>query len=65
MLKGVAVMTGKEIYKKLIRLGWVEVSSKGGHRKLRKNGVMLIVPYHTTELARKTEHSIKKIANLK
>lgn len=59
------VMTGKEIYKKLIGLGWMEVLSKGSHRKLRKGSKMVIVPYHTTELAKKTEHSIKKIANIK
>lgn len=55
-------MTGKELYRFLLHNGWTEVSSKGSHRKLVKGNKILIVPYHTTELAKGTEKSILKQA---
>ena len=58
-------MTGKEIYRKLIKAGWIETTSKGSHRKLKKDGKIIIVPYHTTELAKGTERAIMKHAGLK
>ena len=58
-------MTGKELYRLLIQNGWKEVSSKGSHRKLRKENQTIILPIHTKELAKGTEKSIKKQANLK
>lgn len=55
-------MTGKELYRLLVKEGWIEISAKGSHRKLVKGSKKLIIPYHTTELAKGTEKSILKIA---
>lgn len=52
-----------EVYRRLLREGWREQESgKGSHRKLRRNGVSITVPYHSRELRVGTWESIKKRA---
>lgn len=52
-----------EVYRRLLREGWSEVEGgKGSHRKVRRNGITIVVSFHTKELARGTWESIKKKA---
>lgn len=52
-----------EVYRRLVREGWrVQEGGKGSHRKLRKDGVTIIVPYHRKELPRGLWESIRKTA---
>ncbi len=40
-------MTGKEIIKILVKAGWVHVSTRGSHYKLKKTGYQSVpVPVH-------------------
>lgn len=51
-----------EIYRRLLREGWTGVGGKGSHRKLVKDGRMIILPYHRLELAKGTWEKIKRDA---
>ena len=52
------VMSGKDVVAMLEKNGWVEVSHKGSHKKLKKNEMSCIVPMHD-EIKRGTLGSIK------
>lgn len=54
-----------EIYNDLIKEGWEDRGGKGSHRKLIKDGKMIILPYHRKELAKGTWEKIKKLAGWK
>lgn len=60
-------MTPREIIKLLEANGFEFVGSNGSHQKFRnsKTGKTCIVPYHSKELKRGTEHNILKQAGLK
>ena len=60
-------ITPKEIVKILKKNGFVEVSQKGSHLKLRneQTGKTVIVPMHSKELPLGTEQAILKQAGLK
>jgi predicted RNA binding protein YcfA (HicA-like mRNA interferase family) len=51
-----------EIYKKLLKEGWIEKEGKGSHRKLEKGDGMIILPFHRKELAKGTWEKIRKQA---
>ena len=51
------VVSGAEVVKALITAGFVEVSQRGSHRKLRHSNATVIVPMHK-ELASGTLRSI-------
>lgn len=48
-----------EIYRWAIKNGWVDKGGRGSHRKLEKNGRVVVVPYHRQELAKGTWLRIK------
>lgn len=54
-------ISGKEMVKLYLKAGWVIVpgQGKGSHVKLRKNGIMAIIPMHR-ELKKGTEHDLLK-----
>lgn len=60
-------ITPKEIVKILKKNGFVEVSQKGSHLKLKneQTGKTVIVPMHSKELPLGTEQAILKQAGLK
>ena len=60
-------ITPKEIVKILKKNGFVEISQKGSHLKLKdeKSGKTVIVPMHSKELPLGTEQAILKQAGLK
>ena len=60
-------ITPKEIVKILKKNGFIEVSQKGSHLKLKdeKSGKTVIVPMHSKELPLGTEQAILKQAGLK
>ena len=60
-------MTPKELIKKLIDNGFVIVSQKGSHVKLKNNNTnrQTIVPMHSRELKKGLEKAILKQANIK
>ena len=51
------VVSGVEVVKALVTAGFVEVSQRGSHRKLRHSNATVIVPMHK-ELAAGTLRSI-------
>jgi len=51
------VVSGAEVVKALVVAGFVEVSQRGSHRKLRRGEVTVIIPMHK-ELAAGTLRSI-------
>jgi predicted RNA binding protein YcfA (HicA-like mRNA interferase family) len=56
-------ISGKELVKILVRNGFDLVSQRGSHMKLRKDGIIVIVPNHK-ELRQGTLRSIIKITNI-
>jgi predicted RNA binding protein YcfA (HicA-like mRNA interferase family) len=54
-----------EIYRRLLREGWKDEGGRGSHRKMVRNGVILIVPMHPKELPKGTYHVIAKRAGWK
>lgn len=60
-------ITPKEMVKQLKKCGFVEVSQKGSHLKLRneKTGKVVIVPMHGKDIPSGTEQAILKQAGLK
>ena len=54
-----------EIYTRLIREGWKDEGGKGSHRKLERDGELIILPYHRKELAKGTWEKIRKQAGWK
>ena len=59
-------ITAKEMVKVLKKNGFVEVSQKGSHLKLRndKTGKTVIVPMHGKDIPNGTEQAIRKQAGL-
>lgn len=52
-----------EVYRRLLREGWEEVKGgKGSHRKLKREGVIIVLPYHSRELKPGLWEDIRKIA---
>jgi predicted RNA binding protein YcfA (HicA-like mRNA interferase family) len=51
------IVSGAEVVKALVVAGFVEVSQRGSHRKLRRGEVTVIIPMHK-ELAAGTLRSI-------
>jgi predicted RNA binding protein YcfA (HicA-like mRNA interferase family) len=59
-------MNGKDFVKLLKKDGWILDRIKGSHHIMRKNGVSLSVPVHSTEgLKPGILNSLKKQAGLK
>lgn len=60
-------MTPKEMIKHLKKNGFEEVSQNGSHVKMRnaKNGVTVVVPYHSRAMKKGLEQAILKQAGLK
>ena len=60
-------MTPKEMIKHLKKNGFEEVSQNGSHVKMRntKNGVTVVVPYHSRAMKKGLEQAIRKQAGLK
>jgi predicted RNA binding protein YcfA (HicA-like mRNA interferase family) len=58
-------MTGKELLKRLQQDGWQIARIKGSHYIMKKNGEMVSVPFHNTEMRKGTLESILKDAGLK
>ncbi len=54
-------LSGKEMVKLYLKAGWIIVpgQGKGSHVKLKKDGIMAIVPMHK-ELSKGTEHVLLK-----
>lgn len=59
-------MTPKQMIRLLEENGFTLVSSNGSHHKFRnlQNGRTVIVPVHSKDLKKGTEHNIKKQAGL-
>jgi predicted RNA binding protein YcfA (HicA-like mRNA interferase family) len=57
------MVSGLEVVRALAKVGFSEVSQRGSHLKLRKEGRTVIVPMHR-ELARGTLRSILRQADL-
>lgn len=61
-------MKAKEIIKKLIKEGWLEVSQVGSHKKFKhpeKNGIVIVPVHAGQEIPPGTLNSIKKQAGWK
>lgn len=59
-------MTGKDLLKKLISLGWKEIGVKGSHHKITNGTKTTTIPVHgNKELPKKTLNSILKQTGLK
>ena len=56
-------ISGKKIVKLLIKDGFVFVSQKGSHIKLRKGKITVIIPNHK-EIRKGTLSNILKLTNL-
>lgn len=52
----------REIIKRLLREGYVQVSVSGSHHKLRKNGKTVIVPHPKKDLPLGTARAIARQA---
>lgn len=59
------VMTGKEVLRLLLSLGWEIDNTEGDHYKLVKDGKKATVVYTSKDLKPKTLDSILKQAGLK
>lgn len=58
-------MTPKEMVKLLKENGFTEAGQKGSHLKMKKDGIVTIVPMHNKDLGKGLEQSILKEAGLK
>ena len=59
-------MSGKEIIKKLKKLGWEEVRTKGSHVILKKDGKICPVPLHgSKDIAKGTFSAICRLTGEK
>ena len=60
-------LTPKQMIKLLKKNGFVEVSQNGSHIKMRnnKNGIQVIIPYHSKTMKKGLEEAILKQAGLK
>lgn len=58
-------ITGKEMVRLLERNGWTCVRTNGSHYLMEKDGKLIPVPYHNTDLKKGTEMSIRKRAGIK
>ena len=43
-------MTSKELIKLLQKEGWISISQKGSHLKMKKGNQIIIIPIHNTDL---------------
>ena len=59
------VMNSKEVLQKLSQAGFVKVSQKGSHIKMRHDGRMTIVPHPKKDLPPGTLHNIELQAKIK
>lgn len=58
--------SGKELYRLLIKAGFVAKSIKGSHYKMvHSDGRMVMLPYCNTQYPKNTYYSILKTAGLK
>jgi predicted RNA binding protein YcfA (HicA-like mRNA interferase family) len=57
------VISGKELVKKLEKIGFCLVSQKGSHIKLRRENLTIIIPQHP-EIRKGTLYGILKNTNL-
>jgi predicted RNA binding protein YcfA (HicA-like mRNA interferase family) len=60
---GAGNVSGSDVVRALERIGFVYVSQKGSHVKLRRNANTVIVPQHS-EIKQGTLHSIARQAGL-
>lgn len=51
-----------EIYRRLLKEGWRDAGGKGSHRKLVKDGSVIVLPLHRRELAKGTWEKLRKDA---
>lgn len=51
-----------EIYRRLLAEGWEDHGGRGSHRKLVRDGVTIILPYHRTEMKRGLWEKIRRQA---
>lgn len=58
-------MISKELIKLLKQNGWLQVSQKGSHLKMRKGSEIIIVPVHNKDIPIGTAQAILKQAGLK
>ncbi len=53
-------MTAREVARRIIRLGGIEVASKGSHRRYRVPGCSTIVAFHPGDIPIGTLRSIER-----
>jgi|LauGreDrversion4_2_1035121.scaffolds.fasta_scaffold39168_3 predicted RNA binding protein YcfA (HicA-like mRNA interferase family) len=59
-------VSGKDVLKELLKMGWKLKSVKGSHHKLKKDGVTVIVPAHgNKDLGKGLLQKIEKETNTK
>lgn len=63
MSRRLPVVSGDEVVRALVRAGFVQVSQRGSHVKMRRDSRTAIVPMHR-ELASGTLHSVLEQAGL-
>lgn len=56
-------ISGQELVKRLVANGFIFISQKGSHIKLRRGATTIIVPNHK-EIKRGTLHHIIKLAKI-
>lgn len=58
-------MTPKQMIELLKENGFIVISQKGSHLKMKKGAIMTIVPMHNKDLGKGLEQKILKEAGLK